>query len=540
MLFLKRELVNDILANFDGGKNMGQKESFGGFLKALRLRGGCGLRRLAELIDMPASNLCDIEHGRRGMPRNYLEKTAKALGLHNSDGDREKFFELARRSDELAVDVEKIAQRDMMPELLRTIDSARLSDKDLADLIEGIQGKKGDGEINVGLSRTPFELDPSRPAVFWQAGSGPYDNTRKALANIDLSVARGKRVLLKPNAGRKAKAGSGVTTHPEVVAAAIDAFREAGAEVAVGESPITGVKTLEAFESTGITAVADKRKCRLIDMDVRKYVPVEVPNGVAIKSIKVCPEVLEYDIVVSIPVMKTHMHTGVTLSVKNMKGCLWRRSKVDFHMLGPIDGYTEKPLDIAIADMASVLRPHLSIIDGTVGMEGLGPSGGKAKVLGVVVVGVDAFAADSLACALMGISASSIAHLRMGAERGFGVIDIGSINIVEKNFREVGSKFDRPAAKLSIEFSGFNILDKQSCSACQSTLLMFLKKHGKDLRNSVSEEKDIDIAIGKGHKEVPEGTLCIGSCTAKHKKRGIFVSGCPPVSSEILKEYFAS
>ena len=54
----------------------------------------------------------------------------------------------------------------------------------------------------------------------------------------------------------------------------------------------------------------------------------QIPSGEAIQRLKVCPEVLEYDIVVSIPVMKMHMHTGVTLAVKNMKGCLWRRSKV--------------------------------------------------------------------------------------------------------------------------------------------------------------------------------------------------------------------
>ena len=51
-------------------------------------------------------------------------------------------------------------------------------------------------------------------------------------------------------------------------------------------------------------------------------------------------------------------------------------------MLPPMDGYDAKPIDVAIADMSGVLRPHLSIIDGTVGMEGLGPSAGKPKATG--------------------------------------------------------------------------------------------------------------------------------------------------------------
>ena len=384
------------------------------------------------------------------------------------------------------------------------------------------------------FTRSPFHFDSSRPSVFWASGEGPYENTRKALSYVDLAPSKNKRVLLKPNVGRNVQPETGVNTHPQVVAAAIDIFREAGADVAVGESPITGVAALEALEISGITAVAERRDCPLIDMDVHKFVTVDIPDGVAIQSLKVCREITEFDIIVSIPVMKTHMHTGVTLAVKNMKGCLWRRSKVELHMLPKLEGYKEKPLDIAIADMSSVLRPHLSIIDGTIGMEGLGPSAGNAKSLGVVLVSVDAFAADSLACAIMGISAGGINHLRMGAERGYGVLELERIDIHPCNWTDVRDPFTPPPDKLSIEFSGFNILDEQSCSACQSTLLMFLRKYGKQLRDAIPDDQEITIAIGKGHKELPAGTLCIGNCTAKHRNSCVFVSGCPPVASEIL------
>ncbi|MBN1788446.1 MAG: DUF362 domain-containing protein [Sedimentisphaerales bacterium] len=394
--------------------------------------------------------------------------------------------------------------------------------------------------MNAGLSHTPFKSEKSCPSVFWASGQDPYKNTRKVLTNINLSPSKNKRVLLKPNIGRNVEPKTGVTTHPQVVAAAIDAFLEAGAEVAVGESPITGVAMLEAFEKSGITDITKTRNCRLIDMDISPYVPVEIPDGVAIKSLKVCREVTEYDIIVSIPVMKTHMHTGVTLSVKNMKGCLWRRSKVDLHMLPEIPGQDERSLDIAIADMSSVIRPHLTIIDGTIGMEGLGPSAGKPKALNVVLAGVDAFATDSIACELMGFSAVGIPHLKIGTKRGYGVIDPDKIKVLPENWKDIRSPFDLPPDKLSIEFPGFVILDQQSCSACQSTLLMFLKRYGKQLRDSVPDDKDIIIAIGKGHKELPKGTLCIGNCTIKHKGRGKFVPGCPPVASEILNEYFSS
>jgi uncharacterized protein (DUF362 family) len=387
---------------------------------------------------------------------------------------------------------------------------------------------------SISLTESPFRHSPNRTSVHVAGGDDPYGNTYAALAQMDLSPARGKRVLLKPNAGRVAPPGAGITTHPQVVAAAIDAFSEAGADVAVGESPILGVKTQEAFDAIGITSIARERDCPLIDMDARRFVEVPVPDGVAIDSLKVCPEVLEYDLVVSLPVMKMHMHTGVTLAVKNMKGCLWRRSKVDLHMLPPVEGREDKPIDIAIADMCAVLCPHLSIIDGTVGMEGLGPSAGQAKALGVVVVSADAFAADAIACKLMGTKAEDIPHLRIGAERGYGVIDLDCIAVTPDNWHDWRSPFTPPPENLSIEFPNINILDKNSCSACQSTLLLFLKHYGNRLFDCFPSDTSLRIAIGKGHEEVPEGTLCIGNCTALHRGNGIFIPGCPPVSSEIL------
>jgi len=387
----------------------------------------------------------------------------------------------------------------------------------------------------LNIQESPFEKSPNRPKVSVSTGSGPYKNTRHALDNFDLSPARTKRVLLKPNAGRLAQAGEAVTTDPRVVAAAIDAFREVGADVAIGESPIVGVNTFEAFDTCGIAAVAHQRQCPLIDMNERPGVDVKVPDGLAIDTLKLCSEVLDFDLIVSIPVMKMHMHTGVTLAVKNMKGCLWRRSKVKLHMLPPVEGYDEKPLNIAISDLAGVLRPHLSIIDGTVGMQGLGPSAGEAKELGVVVVGADAFAADAVACRLMGTDAKDIPHLAISAKRGYGIIDLNKISVSPANWENWAAVFDAPPENLAINFPNVKIMVENSCSACQSTILLLLKHHGEQLLEYFPKDRVLNIAIGKGHSELPWDTLCIGNCTARHRDKGIFVKGCPPVESEIIR-----
>jgi len=385
------------------------------------------------------------------------------------------------------------------------------------------------------ITDNPFVNKGCRTHVYVTKGPDAYDNTQRTLGKLSLSGLKGLRVLLKPNIGRPARPGSAVTTNPEVIAAAIDVFRRAGAIVAIGESPIIGVDLEEAYRICGVTKIAQARKCPLIDMDKRSFVDMPIPNGRVIKTLQVCEDIDDFDVVVSIPVMKMHMHTHVTLSIKNMKGCLWRRSKVKLHMLPPVEGDDNKPINIAIADMSSVLRPHLAIIDGSVGMEGLGPSAGNPRELGVVVVSADPFAADSVACELMGTSAGETPHLAIAGQRGYGVIDIDAITIHPAHWRDWIQPFDRPPNNLEIEFPNITVLDKNSCSACQSTLLLFLKKYADQLLDYFPDQKHVHIAIGKGHDHVPDKTLCIGNCMLKQEARGVFVHGCPPVASEILK-----
>jgi len=229
--------------------------------------------------------------------------------------------------------------------------------------------------------------------------------------------------------------------------------------------------------------------------------------------------------------MKVHMHTGATLSSKNMKG----RSKVDLHMLPQLEGTADKSLDIAIGDMATVLKPDFALFDGSIGQEGLGPGAGTPKKLNVVVAGGDAFAADAVACRLMGRNADEIPHLRIGAAKGCGIIDLDQISVSPGNWMDFASEFKAAPKNLSFEFPDVEVLDKNSCSACQSTLLLFLQRFGKSLADYIPADEPLRVAICKGHDELPDGTLCIGQCTVRRKEGGIYVPGCPPVGSQIFK-----
>lgn len=118
----------------------GNEKQFGTFVKRLRLRAGYGLRRFATLIEMPASNLSAIEHGRRPMPTEKLETTAEVLGLEKGTKQWNQFFDLGRQAGKLPADVQQMAARGFIPALLRTIDNVQLSDADVRRLIREIQG----------------------------------------------------------------------------------------------------------------------------------------------------------------------------------------------------------------------------------------------------------------------------------------------------------------------------------------------------------------------------------------------------------------
>jgi uncharacterized protein (DUF362 family) len=375
------------------------------------------------------------------------------------------------------------------------------------------------------------------PLVIVSKGGNPYRTTKRILEKFPLSNLKGRNVLIKPNAARLASPGDGVTTHPQVVAATIDHLRERGVRnIVIGESCIFGVNAREAFQVTGMKEISEEKRVEIFDLDQGDPMEITIPGGKVVKKIKVPAILKEFDFIISIPVMKTHMHTQVTLSIKNMKGLLWRREKARFHQLryGKRITKGDKELDIAISEMASVIFPHLAVIDGTVGMEGMGPAYGRGKKTGMVLVGNNALSTDAVAARLMGLSPEVIPHLRLTAERGLGEIDLQRISVDPKNYSKWVVPFEPPPSKLSIPFPNVMVHDEGSCSACLSTLLVFLQDYHSRLTDYRLEDENIHIGIGKHLNACPKGTILIGNCTSKMKSKGKFIQGCPPVASQIL------
>ena len=104
------------------------------------MKPGFGLRKFANLIEMPASNLSAVEHGRRLMSDEKLFLAAEVLGLEKDTNEWAGLFDLASHTETPPADVQQIASRGFIPALLRTIDNKQLTEDDIQKLIEEIQG----------------------------------------------------------------------------------------------------------------------------------------------------------------------------------------------------------------------------------------------------------------------------------------------------------------------------------------------------------------------------------------------------------------
>ena len=365
---------------------------------------------------------------------------------------------------------------------------------------------------------------------------GPFENVKEALSQIDLSKVKDKKVLIKPNAGREAKPEHGYNTHPQAIAAVIEVMQQAGAaKIAIGESPLVGIDTFEAFKKAGITDVANQYGIELINFDEKKPITKNIPHPRVLKNTRIAAEVFEYDILVSVPVAKTHMHTGVTLGVKNLKGCLYRHEKVRYHQLEYLEhDYPEKTLDSAISDLSTILLPDIVVVDGYIGMEGLGPSGGTPIKSDFAVASTHPLAADLYACVLMGVDPAKVVHLNLVAERNHLSMKLDDYEATE-NYRDFIVNYEQPPKSIALHFDDVVIYECEACSSCLSTLMLFLRRFKDNMDDHILDDGKFHIAIGKGNKNVKDGTVLVGNCTRMFKDKGIFVKGCPPVPTRIYE-----
>jgi len=265
-------------------------------------------------------------------------------------------------------------------------------------------------------------------------GERGHEPVFKALDLIDYESALSgwKQILIKVNFITTETWDTGATTDPIVVEAIIQKLKRLSAKIIVVESDATMTNADKAFEITGMKEMCQRYGVECLNLrHVKDKVKISVPNGEALKNITV-PRLVTESAVISAAKLKTHMMTKVTLGMKNMFGLLPDKLKGKYHTKG---------INKVIVDINTVLKPAITVIDGFVGMEGRGPSGGLPVKMDLIIAGKEVVATDATAARVMGFEPLEISHIRRAHERGLGSID--EIEILGSKLGDVRRVFER-------------------------------------------------------------------------------------------------
>ena len=270
--------------------------------------------------------------------------------------------------------------------------------------------------------KAPFLAAQEDPRLVVISGD-PGPATRKALealGGISRFVKKGNRVVLKPNMSFANPPEWGSTTHPQVVATVAQACVEAGAErVLVLDYPLR--KAELCLKRSGIEAACKPLKgVHVLAVEDRKFFrEIKVPQGKEMDRVEVVGEVLDSHVLINLPQAKSHSATGVSLGIKNLMGLIWDRWS--FH--------SRYNINEALADLATVLRPRLTILDATRALASGGPGGpGEVKKPNLIIAGIDPVAVDAFGVSVVpwygqNFKGRQVEHLLACHQRGLGQID---------------------------------------------------------------------------------------------------------------------
>jgi uncharacterized protein (DUF362 family) len=278
--------------------------------------------------------------------------------------------------------------------------------------------------IALGLAGKP-SFSIAREEVDLAVISGdPVAATKKALealGGISRFVKKGQRVVLKPNMSFTRTPEFGATTHPQVVATVAQACVEAGAQqVLVLDHTLHRAEL--CLERTGIReACKDIPGVHVLALQERKFFrEIKIPQGKVLERVEVMKEVLDSPVLINIPVAKSHSATGVSMGIKGLMGLIWDREI--FH--------SQVNMNQALADLATIIKPQLTILDATRALTSGGPGGpGEVKKPNLIIAGIDPVAVDSYGVSVVPwygqtFKGRQVEHLQIAHQRGLGKIDI--------------------------------------------------------------------------------------------------------------------
>ncbi len=323
-------------------------------------------------------------------------------------------------------------------------------------------------------------------------------------------VTSKSRVLIKPNIASRDRSGTGKTTDARVTRAITKMVLEKNPRsVIIGEGSAVGFDfpelqdTTSALEESGTKGVAEELGVPLVDLNADDHEEVEVPSPLVMNSVKIAQTVLDSNVIISVPVLKTHIRSAVTLSLKNMKGAMPGEEKKKSHRLG---------LEMAIADLNSVIRPHFVVVDALMAMEGLWEYPEDCVPMGLIGAGRDPVAVDSTFARVAGVMPSEIAHLRHCQKKGLGVFDLKEIEFAGVQVSEVRRPFRRAFEVLQSRYPGLKIMAEKACTGCTNefiSTLIYLRE-----AQQVDKLKDLTVIMGDGAQNLKGGKAVVSEPAA--------------------------
>lgn len=244
----------------------------------------------------------------------------------------------------------------------------------------------------------------------------------RAFDRFPLEVA-GKKVMIKPNLLRSSSADDHIVTHPALLQAVVEKVESLSpGEIVVGDNPgLFGYGDNEkCFQETGLMDAAGTHY-RNIGDTIRKL----AFNPDFMAEIGVSEDILDADILISLPKFKTHGLTVMTGAIKNSYGILPGAQKARLH---GIAGSPERFHQV-IVEVFRQRVPDLYIMDAVVGMEGNGPASPDLREIGLVLAADNAVAMDAVVARMMGLDPSRLRFLQIAREMGLGDFDVGKIQV---------------------------------------------------------------------------------------------------------------
>jgi uncharacterized protein (DUF362 family) len=223
-------------------------------------------------------------------------------------------------------------------------------------------------------------------------------------------VKPGDRVLLKPNLLTGARPTKECVTRPEFVYCVAQLVQEAGGMPFLGDGPAFGTAQGVA-KANGYLPLIEELNIPIVEFQGQRYETVSETFDHLLLS----KETMEADVVINLPKVKSHVQITLTMGVKNLFGCVPGKMKAWWHMEA---GKDADRFGQMLVETARAVAPDLTILDGIIGHEGNGPSGGEPRDLGVLAASADVFALDRAIVAILQVDPDRIPTVRMSVRMG--------------------------------------------------------------------------------------------------------------------------